>query len=265
MIQTAFPEACRRWRQHRKMSQLELALAAEVSQRHVSWLETGRSQPSRDMVLRLSAAMELPLRDRNVLLNAAGFAAVYRESGLTEPAMQPVRAALTRILDHHNPLPAIVIDRSWNVVMLNESATRLFDLIGNVADLNAALGGDDSVNLALLTLHPDGLRRFISNWDEAAPPYVQRLKSEAAAATDPALRERFEAIIALADFSEGSYPGADPLLPVLPLELNLHGVRLSLFSTISTFGTPQDITTDELRIEAFYPADDDTIRFFDSQ
>lgn len=257
-----FSDACRQWRQYRKLSQLELALAADVSQRHVSWLETGRSQPSRDMVLRLSDAMDVPLRERNVLLRAAGFAPIYRESGLDEPSMLPVQDALSRMLAHHEPLPAVVVDRLWNVHQQNEAATRMFSLTGDPVALNDALGGGDAVNLALLTLHPNGYRRFITNWDQAAPAFVRRLRGEAVATGDARLKAQVDTFIELAGPMPEAASIADPLLPVLPLELDLGGLQLSLFSVISTFGTPQDITTDELRIEAFYPNDETTAAFF---
>ena len=260
----AFPDACRQWRQYRKLSQLELALAAEVSQRHVSWLETGRSQPSREMVLRLSDALDIPLRERNVLLRAAGFAPVYRESDLDDPMMAPVSDALSRILTHHEPLPAFVVDRLWNVRQQNNAATKLFSLLGDPAAMNAALGGDESVNLALITLHPDGLRRYISNWDQAAPVFVRRLRGEALASGDARVQARFETFIEHAGPLPDTVSIGDPLLPVLPLELDINGIRLSLFSVIATFGTPQDITTDELRIESFYPNDAATAALFES-
>jgi len=123
-----FRGVCRRWRQHRKLSQLDLALAAGVSQRHVSWLETGRSQPSREMVIRLSEAMEVPLRERNVLLQSAGFSAVYEEKRLDEPAMRPVLDAVRHVLAHHEPYPAVAVDRFWNVKMQNRAAEPLLAL-----------------------------------------------------------------------------------------------------------------------------------------
>ncbi|MEM8983190.1 MAG: helix-turn-helix transcriptional regulator [Pseudomonadota bacterium] len=257
-----FPAVCRHWRQYRKLSQLELALAANVSQRHVSWLETGRSQPSRQMVTRLAEAMNIPLRERNVLMRAAGFAPLYRESQLDEPAMAPVRDALQRMLRHHEPLPALVVDRYWNVHEQNQAAANVLALGGDVAALNATVGGGEHINLALLTLHPDGLRRYITNWNEAAPRFVQRLQHEAAATGDAALAARFEQFVDIAGPLEHVDSPADPLLPVLPLELDFGAQKLSLFSVISTFGTPQDITTDELRIEAFYPGDAATAAFF---
>jgi transcriptional regulator with XRE-family HTH domain len=260
--QQDFKTVCRHWRQFRKLSQLDLALAANVSQRHVSWLETGRSRPSREMVLRLSEAMEVPLRARNTLLQAAGFSAAYQESGLDEATMAPVLDALNRVLEHHEPLPAIVVDRCWNVRRQNRASQRLLGALGDRTPLMKASG--DMLNLALLTLHPDGLRRMISNWEQAAPAFVRRLQSEARAAGDPAVREQLQSYIELAGPVVDDAPLTDGLLPVLPLTLNLGGVTLSLFSVISTFGTPQDITTDELRIEAFFPADEATRQFFDS-
>jgi transcriptional regulator with XRE-family HTH domain len=257
-----FHTLCREWRRVRKLSQLDLALAADVSQRHVSWLETGRSHPSRDMVLRLSEAMEIPLRERNVFLQSAGFSAAYSESSLEDPAMAPVLDALQHVLEHHDPLPAFVVDRHWNIRMQNKAAGLLLAVAGDPEQLMAELGQQDGVNLALLTLHPRGLRQYISNWDKAAPSFIRRLRHEAAASADPALQARMGEIIATADIDLDAVGVVGGLLPVLPLEVDLHGTALSLFSVISTFGTPQDITTDELRVEAFYPSDSATRQFF---
>ena len=245
-----FQTQCRRWRQFRKLSQLDLALAADVSQRHVSWLETGRSRPSREMVVRLSEAMDLPLRERNTLLSAAGFAPLYNESPLEEAAMAPVLEALNRVLQHHDPLPAVVIDRFWNVKRMNNAAQLMLGLAGDPQAMQDAVGGGGDINLALLTLHPDGMRPFISNWEQAAPSFIRRLRGEARASGDPEMEARFARFIEAAGPVADSETLLDPLLPVLPLELDINGVALSLFTVISTFGTPQDVTTDELRIEA---------------
>lgn len=257
-----FHRLFREWRQLRKVSQLDLALAANVSQRHVSWLETGRSQPSRDMVLRLAEALDIPLRERNSLLQAAGFAPLYTESALDEPVMAPVRDALSRVLLHHEPLPAFVVDRAWNVRMDNRAGRLLLNVAGDPAGLMAELGFEGEVNLALLTLHPAGLRPYIRNWEQAAPHFVRRLRQESQASGDRALGDKMADIIALAGVADEALPMAGELLPVLPLEIDLNGIPLSLFTVISTFGTPQDITTDELRVEAFYPTDEATDRFF---
>ncbi len=258
-----FSDICRQWRRFRKLSQLDLALAANVSQRHVSWLETGRSQPSREMVLRLSEAMDVPLRERNVLLKAAGFNAAYRESGLDEPGMAPVMEALQRMLEHHDPLPAVVVDRLWNLKLKNQAADLLLGLGGDLQELQREIGFGEEMNLALLTVHPEGLRQYIANWDEAAPAFTRRLRVEPATAGDPAVQSLFSRILELADDADAT-PEYQPLQPVLPLVIEVGDLRLSLFSVISTIGTPQDITADELRIESFYPADAATGEFFEN-
>jgi transcriptional regulator with XRE-family HTH domain len=258
----AFKSVCRQWRQHRKLSQLDLALAADVSQRHVSWLETGRSQPSREMVIRLSQAMEIPLRERNVLLQSAGFSSVYRERGLADPDMAPVLEALNHVLKYHEPFPAVVIDRFWNVKKQNKAAQLLFSIGGDPEEMMAQAGSAGEYNLAVLSLHPAGLRQFIVNWEQIAPSFIRRLRSEARACGDAQLQEKFNQIIQLAGpVALNELPG-EQLLPVLPLEIAIDGLELSLFSVITTFGTPQDITADELRIEAFYPANPTTESFF---
>ena len=264
----SFQSICRQWRQYRRLSQLELSLQAEISQRHLSWLETGKSQPSREMVERLSEALEIPLRERNTLLQSAGFAALYAESGLDEPTMAPVLEALNRVLEHHDPLPALVVDRFWNVKKQNNSAGLMFGLSEDSAAMLELASGGGELNLARLTLHPKGLRRYMLNWEQAAPSFARRLRREALATGDAQLQADFDALIELAaipeiDSTDGPL-APEGLLPVLPLELDINGLRLNLFSVISTFGTPQDITTDELRIEAFYPVDTGTREFFNS-
>ncbi|MEM6484826.1 MAG: helix-turn-helix transcriptional regulator [Pseudomonadota bacterium] len=254
-----FPQLCRHWRRHRHLSQLDLAEQAAISQRHLSWLETGRSQPSREMVLRLAEALEVPLRERNSLLHAAGFAPQYRESSLDEPHMAPIREALRQVLAHHDPFPAVVVDRKWNRVMGNEASDLMFVLAGAPAKHEE---GGEPLNLAAATLAPEGLRRLIRNADVALPMFVQRLRSEALASGEAAVIAHTEALIRAAGDLPEAFPSPEPLLPVMPLELELNGTALSLFTVMSTFGTPQDITTDELRIEAFYPADDATRSFF---
>lgn len=257
-----FNSECRKWREFRKISQLELALSANVSQRHLSYLETGRSQPSRDMVMRLSAALDVPLRERNVLLQSAGFSAIYNESSLDDPVMASVLDALNNVLTHHDPYPALVVDRFWCVKMKNTAADLMLDLFSSQSEMAELTKKSGEINLALLTLHPNALRKYIINWSQAGPQFLKRLQSEASASGDPAVRERFAEYIQMALPLEKTEWHDDNLLPVLPLELNIKGLKLSLFSVISTFGTPQDVTTDELRIETFYPNDSDTEAFF---
>lgn len=260
-----FQHLCRQWRKVRKLSQLDLALAADVSQRHVSWLETGRSHPSRDMVMRLSDAMDIPLRERNRLLQAAGYTAAYNETQLNDPAMAPVLDVLNHVLQHHDPLPAVVVDRVWNLKKHNRAAGLLLNIGGDPRALLSEVNGNEELNLALLTLHPDGLRPYIVNWEQVLPAIARRLKSEALTSGDPSVQEQFARYLELVDSKDFNDPVNESLLPVLPLELDIEGLKLSLFSVISTFGTPQDITTDELRIEAFYPMTPQTEQFFRSQ
>ena len=260
-IQTSkFTTSLREWRKLRKMSQLDLALAADVSQRHVSWLETGRSKPSREMVVRLSDAMEVPLRERNHILSAAGFAKLYSERNLDEPAMEPIKNVLVDMLAHHEPYPAFVLDRNWDIKMQNQAANIMFSIVGDPDETWEAIGDDGSHNMALLTVHPKGLRQFISNWNTIAGPFIQRLKKEAIDSADPDVLKRYEY---LASFVEArDHPIGEAILPMLPIEIDLGGPKLNLCSVISTFGTAQDITANELRVETFYPADEQTAKFF---
>lgn len=257
-----FGAQLRSWRECRKLSQLELALASEVSQRHISWLENERSRPSRTMIGRLADALQIPLRERNTLLVTAGFAAVYARQSLQADGMAPVQDALTRILNNHEPYPAIVADRYWNIAQANDAMERLLAR-NDPAQLWQRIGDDGRRNLALLTLHPDGLRPFIDNWAELAPPFLRRLRHEALERGDPEQLKHVQHLEQLANLRElDAIEPQVPLLPVLPLKLTLGPLRLSMFSVISTFGTPQDVTTDELRIESFFPADDATEQFF---
>ena len=254
--QSEFTNSLRQWRRYRKMSQLDLAVAADVSQRHVSWLETGRSQPSRDMVLRLSDAMDVPLRDRNQFLNTAGFAAIYTENSLDEPSMESVRQVLNDILLHHNPYPAFVLDRYWNIQMQNESTDRLFAIAGDPQMLWDAVGDSGERNIALLTVHPNGLRQFIANWELVIGQFMRRLKSEAIDSGDANVMQRYTQLERHVEIPDT--PLTAELLPMLSLEFVKGDLTLSFCSVISSFGTAQDVTANELRIETFYPSDDAT-------
>ena len=194
-------------------------------------------------------------------LQSAGNSAQNTEKRLDEQGMEPVQDALSHVLRHHDPFPAVAVDRFWNVIQQNDAAGLLLGIRGNPRELMLSLGEADGFNLALLTLHPDGLRPFISNWDQIAPAFVRRLRAEALASGDRAMQARFQEFIDLAGELDERWT-TDSLLPVLPLELNVDGLELSIFSVITTFGTPLDITADELRIEAFYPADAQTEAFF---
>ena len=177
--------------------------------------------------------------------------------------MGPVLEVLKSLLKHHEPLPALVVDRFWNVKMRNRAAGLLLNIGGNTEEVLEKLGSTGEINLALLTLHPLGLRRYISNWDQVAPLFIRRLKREAMTSGDPKIKNIFSEYIKIAGPVDDSGLVAESLLPVLPVKINIGELKLSLFSIISTIGTPQDITTDELRIESFYPTDETTEEFFE--
>lgn len=257
-----FMQECRKWRQYRKLSQLDLALSANISQRHLSYLETGRSSPSREMVIRLCEAMDIPLRERNFLLKSAGFTAIYTEYGFDDPSMSPVLEALQRMMNHHNPFPAVVVDRFWNVKMQNSATSALFSRLSHIPCIGQLIAQTEELNLASLTLHPQGLKPFISNWEEAAPQFIRRLISESNASGDPLVKQKISELLSLIEWQDGVEQSLENLVPVIPLKLSLGEWQLSMFSVISTFGTPQDITTDELRVETFYPSDKQTEEIF---
>lgn len=258
--------ALKHWRKRRKLSQLDLSLIANVSQRHLSWLETGRSQPSREMIVRLSKAMDIPLRDRNQLLNLAGYTNLYHERELSEPDMEPVSTILNDMLRHHEPYPAFVLDRQWNVKMKNRAADVMLGLLGDPEQIWQDVGDTGEMNIALLTVHPKGLRQYMTNWHAVVLPFMQRLKKEVIESNSETLQARYAQleshIQGLLDDKHIDLTTSERLLPVLPLEIDLGGPLLKLCSVISTFGTAQDITANELRIEAFYPADEITRKFF---
>jgi transcriptional regulator with XRE-family HTH domain len=260
-----FGHALKRWRAVRNVSQLQLSLEAGVSQRHISWLETGRSRPSRSMVLQLAEALDVPLRERNQLLGAAGFADVYREHDLEAAHMEAVRGALEAMLAGHEPYPCLVVDRLWNIVLHNRGVERLFSLAGSLDALWREVGAGERPNIALLTLHPRGFRPLIANFDAIAESFVVRIKRDMARYASAETRGEYRALLALLaeyDVTPDERPG--PLLPALTLDLRLGDQMLRLLSVVSTFGTPQDVTTDELRIESFFPADEASRAFLEA-
>lgn len=243
----------RHWRSARRLSQLALALRADTSSRHLSYVETGRSQPSREMVLRLADALDVPLRERNALLVAAGFAPVYVETGLAAPEMTHLRGAIDLILRHQEPYPAFVLDRHWNIRMANQAASRCTRFL-----LDAE---PNEQNMIRLVLHPDGLRPVLVNWEEIAEDLIRHLHNQIAASpTD----ERAKALLA----EVLAYPGVParwrsrdvgaPATPLLTTFFRKGDVELRFFSTITTFGTPRDVTLEELHIECSFPADEGT-------
>ena len=248
----------KRWRSHRRMSQMDLALRAGISARHLSFVETGRSRPSREVVLRLAEALAMPFRDRNTLLVAAGYAPRYRETSLSDEELAPVQRALDFMLAQQEPYGAVVIDRAWNVLRANRPHRAL---------LEAFLDPDTvprraQENLLHLVFDPAALRPFLANWEVVARALVNRLHREIEATADERLRTLLEEALAYPDVPErwrrpevGSSP---PLL--LPIHLRRRELEIRLFNTIATIGTPRDVTLQEIRVEAFFPADEETDR-----
>jgi transcriptional regulator with XRE-family HTH domain len=246
----------RDWRQRRRLSQLELASQAEVSARHLSFVETGRAKPSREMVLHLCEQLDVPLRERNALLVAAGFAPVYRQTDLDAPEMAAVRKAIDQVLKGHEPYPAVVVDRRWNLVAGNDAILLFID------GVDPGLL-EPPMNVLRLTLHPRGLPSRIVNFAEYRHHLLTRLRREAMLTGDDGLARLYEELV--------TYPAPDgdldvdaPPPVVMPLRLRLDGRELSFFSTIATFGTAVDITIEELAIEAFFPADERTADYLRS-
>lgn len=241
-------ELLRSWRLRRRLSQLDLGLAAGVSTKHVSFIETGRSSPSREMILHLANELEVPMRERNVLLLAAGYAPRYAETPLDAEAMAAVRHAVQLVLDHHDPFPAVVVDRRWDVVTANASAALLTD------GVDPGLL-EPPVNVLRISLHPAGLAPRVINFADYAAHLVSRLRRQVEQSADPDLEALLREVSAYPNVPSGN-AGALPEPGVIqPLIIDAGGSRLSLFSTIATFGTPLDITAAELAIEAFFPAD----------
>lgn len=242
----------REWRQRRRLSQLDLALEAEISTRHLSFLETGRSQPSREMVLHLAERLEVPLRERNLLLVSAGFAPVFPQRALEDPALAAARKAVELLLAGHEPYPALAVDRHWTLLAANAAVGRL---IGGAAP--ALL--QPPVNVLRLSLHPEGLAPAIVNYAEWRAHILDRLRRQVEVTADQVLIELMK------ELSGYSAPGGrqpakaalDPALAgvVVPLQLDTPVGRLSLFSTTTVFGTPVDVTLSELALETFFPAD----------
>ena len=244
----AVGELLREWRQRRRLSQLDLAIDADVSARHLSFVETGRSRPTRAMILRLSEHLDVPLRDRNELLLAGGYAPAYPERGLAEPELAAVRAGLRRILAGHEPYPAVLVSRRWELVDSNAG-------IGVFTDGAAPWLLEPPVNVLRLSLHPDGMAPRIANLPQWRAHVLTRLRRQAAATGETALAELHEEL--------RGYPGGQGEPPrvtdvAVPLRYRHGGRELSFFSMTAVIGAPMDVTLGELALESFYPADEAT-------
>jgi transcriptional regulator with XRE-family HTH domain len=255
--QKVFGRLLRQWRVRRRLSQLALAVEAEVSSRHVSFLETGRAQPSREMVILLADVLAVPLRDRNELLITAGYAPLYHETGLDAPAMTQLHHAFDFILRQQEPYPTLLLDRHWNVLKVNEGSTRIqhyfLDPIA-VADLGPA-------NAMRLMFHPQAFRPYIVNWEATAASLIQWLHRDVLNGAEGAeTHHLLEELLAYPDVPRHWRTldlGASPV-PFLAIHFRKHDVNLRFFTTLTSLGTPYDITLQGLRIETFFPADEAT-------
>jgi transcriptional regulator with XRE-family HTH domain len=244
----------RHWRDLRGKSQFDLSLDTGVSQRQISFIESGRSVPGRHTLLELAQALDVPLRDRNTLLLASGYAPIYAEGAWNGPEMQSITSALERMLHQHEPFPAVVMDRYWNVLTTNEAAPRFFS---SFIDMEART---TPRNMLHLMFDPDGMRPFIANWEDVARSLFQRVYRESVGRViDHRTRELLAALLAYPDVkTEWKNPVALSAMPVIPIGFVRGDRVLSYFSMITTVGTPQTIAAQELRIECMFPADEAT-------
>jgi transcriptional regulator with XRE-family HTH domain len=250
----SFAAKLRWWRDHKGLSQLELAGRAEISQRHLSFLELGRANPSRHMVLRLAEAIGVPLRQHNALLLAAGYAPAWRETDIAAPELAQIVSAVDYILRQQEPFPAVAVDRQWNLLKANGGAVRLVEF------LVGPLTPGAKINLADALVAPDVLRPFLVNWREVVRYFIGTVEADAAADGSDETAALLRRLV--------SYKGVrsalkGPVLegaggPVLPMHFRKGQTQLSLFTTIATLGTPQDVTVQELRVESFFPMDEQT-------
>ncbi|TCC27254.1 XRE family transcriptional regulator [Kribbella speibonae] len=243
-------ELLREWRRRRKLSQLDLAIQADVSSRHVSFVETGRTMPSSAMVLHLAEQLAVPLRERNRLLVAAGHAPVYRQTPPDDPDMTRVRAALEQLVRAHAPYPAVAVDRRWNLLLANDSFTAFLAAIDKKL-LTAP------INLMRLGLTPGGLA--IRNLEQVRGYLLPRLARQAAASGDPALHQLYDELVAQGPVDTTP---PDPADIALPIHIHHRGTDLTFLTTITTFGTAFDITLEEVAVETYLPADERTMRYF---
>ena len=246
----AFGECLREWRQRRRLSQLDLALDAEISARHLSFMETGRAKPSRDMVLRLAAELDVPLRDRNTLLLTAGYAPAYADRSLDDASLAAARAAIGTLLDAQEPFPALAIDRHWNLVLANGAGRKLMQ--GVAAHLL-----EPPINVLRLSLHPDGAASWIENLAEWKAHLLHRLRKQFEATADPFLLDLIDELRAYPSPPLPQHPA--PAALAVPLCIKGPTGSMSFLSTTLLFGSPLNVTLSELAIEIFLPADPETV------
>lgn len=246
------------YRKKSRLSQLDLSLMADVSSRHISFIETGRTSPSRAMILRLADVLDLPHKDSNLLLHSGGYAAAYTELDLDADDMQPVREALTLILDNHNPYPALVMDGSWNLLMANSAQQKM------TAQISGPSGELPTRNLLEAVFRQDCYKPFIENWDEVASHTLRRLRKQVLAFGKPSDDALYKRLMEMSPPDNWQQPDDSPDDgPMLTLDINLGGQSLKMFSTLSQFGTALDAGMEELLIESYFPADAQGKAFFE--
>ncbi|ARU59374.1 MAG: helix-turn-helix transcriptional regulator [Pseudomonadales bacterium] len=258
----AFGNMLREIRKAKRLSQLDLAVESEVSTRHISFLETGRAKPSREMILHLARQLDIPFKETNMLLAAAGFAHQYRESNIADPGLANIRNALNFMLQSNEPYPAIVLDAQWNILMANQAQQRIVQKL-------VALGAKfpPTFNIMEHFMAEEGYRQFVTNWDEVVVILLQRMHKEhllSARRDEP--NTQLEKLL--------TFPGVptdwlsrdigDKSHPLVEVRLEIEGQALGIFSTIATFGTPLDVTLQDIRIEHYFPADENTRLFFEN-
>ena len=247
----------RYWRDVRGVSQLDLSLEAGISQRQISFIESGRSVPGRDTLLILAQTLDVPLRERNALLLAAGYAPMYSEAPWNAQEMHSVVRALERVVRQHEPFPAIVMDRHWNVLMTNDAAPRFF---GHFVDMAAREGPR---NMLHLMFDPQGMRPFVADWDNVARSLLQRVHRESVGhVVDGTTQHLLDELLAYPDvprdWKTHQITSSAPSMPVIPLNFVSEGAVLRYFSMVTTVGAPQNVAAQELRLESMFPADDET-------
>jgi transcriptional regulator with XRE-family HTH domain len=261
-----FATALRYWRDKRGYSQLRLSAESRISQRHISFLESGRSQPSRELILKLGTVLDIPLRQRNVMLLAAGFAPAYQERKLSDPELASVKQALDFMLAQQAPYPALVVDRLWNLVMSNGPAAMMMRWLLDMPDSQPI--PREGVNILQLMLDPQAVRKHLVNWQEVCADLLHWIQREAMSDGPGSEATRLlEQLVALPGIKAASQtPNLDTrVLPFLAMTIRKDGVELNLFTSIATMGTPHDVTVHELRIESFFPADAATAAWFKSK
>jgi transcriptional regulator with XRE-family HTH domain len=259
----AFGRLLKDWRGRRGLSQLDLAVAARTTQRHLSFIESGRATPSRDMIMRLGATMSLPLRQQNALLLAAGYAPAWQARDLSAPDLAVVNSALDYMLAQHEPHPAFVIDRCWNLLRANRGALKLTEFLTGATPPTAP---SEPVNLAVALLAPDGLRPSIVNWQEVALHFIRGVEADAHADGMPETADLLKRLLEFPEVSALSelMTPEDSQSPILPIHFRREGTSLRMFTIIATLGTPREVTLEEIRIEFFFPMDEPTSRTFTS-